>query len=106
MDETQSALELERKRTLGQMLTKEEHADMMEKVGRVAELTKVNKELAKQKAELNKSNEAIQMKVGGCLFPIQARYFPNHQPLINSKAPLKGSEHFTEHRSAFVEGKC
>ncbi len=64
LEETQAALQLERKRTQGQMLTTEEHAELMAKVSQVAELTEVKKELEKKKSELEKANEALRTKVG------------------------------------------
>ncbi|XP_065056789.1 nucleoprotein TPR-like isoform X2 [Rhopilema esculentum] len=63
LEETQAALELERKRTLGLMLSKEEHEDIMAKVARVAELTELNKELEKQKEELGKKHSTVNAKV-------------------------------------------
>ncbi len=63
LEETQAALELERRRTLGMMLSKEEHADIMEKVAKVAELTELQKELQKQKTELEETNEVLKNKV-------------------------------------------
>ena len=63
LEETQAALDLERKRTLGLMLSKEEHDDLMSKVARVAELDVVNKDLQQQKDELYGEAESLKVKV-------------------------------------------
>jgi len=63
LEETQAALDLERKRTLGLMLSKEEHDDLMSKVARVAELDVVNKDLQQQKDELYGEAESLKVKI-------------------------------------------
>ena len=63
MEETQSALDLERKRTLGLMLSREEHDELMSKVARVSELDVINKDLEREKDELFGENESLKSKV-------------------------------------------
>eukprot|EP00794_Sanderia_malayensis_P010976 gene10976-12139_t len=59
LEETQSALQLERRRTQGQMLTVEEHAELTSKVSQVAELTETNAELEKCKSQLEQTNNVL-----------------------------------------------
>lgn len=68
LEETQAALGLERKRTQGLMLSKEEHEELMGRVARVTELDLLNKEIQQQKEDLVKDNEMVKKKV--CTFVI------------------------------------
>ena len=63
MDETRAALDIERKRTQGQMLSKDEHADIKSKIAKVNELTQLKEQLERQKENVEKANKTLQEKV-------------------------------------------
>lgn len=63
LDETIRALETERQRTQGRMLSEQEFADTMEKVRKFHELDVANKEHEKARSALTSQNKTLNDKV-------------------------------------------